>query len=185
MEIPYTGRATVTDIYNGLEITVPSNKPPLFILRAIGGVAFIVVFSFLVLRPKITAMQGQHIDGFTIFGGCMMAFVLLVTLYQGWWLLAGKEVITVADGVLAITKKGALSKTIRYDLHEAKDFRAVKEDEIVNDRRWSTIAYTWGVARQGTIKFDYGVDTIQFGDLLSQPEGEYILKRLRDKKLII
>jgi len=37
----------------------------------------------------------------------------------------------------------------------------------------------------GTIKFDYDiVDTIQFGDWLPQSEGEYILARLRAKKLI-
>jgi hypothetical protein len=36
----------------------------------------------------------------------------------------------------------------------------------------------------GIIKFDYGMETVKFGDRLYQAEGEYILERLRNKKLI-
>jgi hypothetical protein len=184
MEIPTASRATITDIYNGVEIIVPSNKPTFFIVRMLGAIAFAVVFYFFFWRSGPSMTIGQHIDAFTIFVLCVGGLALSLTLYQGWWILAGKEIITVADGVLTITKKGAPAKTISYDLKEAKDFRAVKEDEIINSRDWSNVAYRLKVATQGTIKFDYGVETVQFGDLLSQPEGEYILKKLRDKKLI-
>ena len=45
--------------------------------------------------------------------------------------------------------------------------------------------YVWQVAVKGTIKFDYDVvDIIQFGDWLSEGEANYILERLRAKKLI-
>jgi hypothetical protein len=185
MEIPYTGRATINDLYNGVEIIVPAKKPAFLIFRILAAIAIAATISFVaVRRPEQSIGPTQQIGGFPIFVYCLMGLSMLFTLYHVWWSLVGKEIVTVTDGVLTITKKGALVKTISYDLQEAKDFRAVKEDEIPDDRDLSKVAYRWGVARQGTIKFDYGIETIQFGDLLSQREGEYILKKLRDKKLI-
>jgi hypothetical protein len=183
MEISYAGRATINDIYNGVEIIIPAKKPAVFIIRSLAAIGFAVVFYFFFWRRNPPMAQSPHVDLFTIFVLCLVALGAVFTLYTWWWMLAGKEIVTVADGVLTIEKKGAIAKTNSYDLKEAKDFRAVEENAVYG-RNKSFETYPWVVANHGTLKFDYGVETIQFGDWLSQTEGDYILERLRNKKLI-
>lgn len=184
MEIPYQGRAVINDTYNGIEIIIPAYKPPGFAVRAIGGIGLSAVFIYYFLSLKPAAAQAWHIDGFTIFMFCLVGVGLLFLFYSVWWAVAGKEIVSVADGVLTIEKKNAIEKAVSYDLHPATNFRAVAE-VATNDRgRRFYNGYPWQVAMRGTVKFDYGVDTIQFGDLLTKAEGEYILERLRAKKLI-
>ena len=127
--------------------------------------------------------QSPHVDLFTIFLFCLVGLGTLSLLYSWWWMLAGKEIVTLSDGVLTIEKKGAIAKTNSYDLKEANNFRAVEENAVYG-RNKSFETYPWVVANHGTLKFDYGVETIQFGDWLSQTEGDYILERLQNKKLI-
>jgi hypothetical protein len=184
MEIPYHGRAVITDSFNGLEIIIPAYRPPVFLLRTFGGLGLAAVFVYYIWAVKAPTLQSLQINGFAIVIFCLLGIGLLFLLYALWWAIAGKEVITVAGGVLTIEKKNAIDKAVSYDLHSATNFRSVEEVMVYDRGRQFYSGYPWQVAVKGTVKFDYGVDTIQFGDMLSQAEGETILERLRAKKLI-
>jgi len=184
METPYHGRAVINDSYNGLEIIIPAYRPPVFWVRTVGGLGLSAVFAYYIWAVKAPTLQSLQINGFAIVMFCLVGIGLLFLLYSVWWAIAGKEVVTVAGGVLTIEKKNAIEKAMSYDLHSATNFRSVEEVVVTERGRRFYDGYPWQVAVRGTVKFDYGVDTIQFGDFLSQAEGEYILERLRAKKLI-
>jgi hypothetical protein len=187
MEIPYTGRAIINDFYNGVEITVPAKKNwPLIIFFSfwlcgwLVGMILVPIFSF-------GNANNSAPDGFMILWLCGWTFGGIFAISTWWWYITGKEIITISQGVLTIVKKGSVAKTKSYDLNEAKNFRAYEDfaDDFgfgVGRRRGLTAP--WNVASEGTIKFDYGMETVRFGDKLYQAEGEYILQKLRDKKLI-
>jgi len=185
MEIPYTGRAIINDFYNGVEITVPVKKDWLHIL-------FLSLWLCGWLAGEIfvpTTMSSPASDGgdgvFNVvwIGAWTLGGLFAVTTL--WWNFAGKEIITISQGVLTIVKKGSIAKTKHYDLKEAKNFRAHEEptDDFGFTRR-RRLSAPWNVANRGTIKFDYGMETVKFADQLYQAEAEYILQRLRDKRLI-
>ena len=185
MEQPYGGRAIINDFYNGMDITIPAKKS-----------WFVIVFLCFwlcgwlageIMAPTFFFRSGHNgppdlfsliwICGWTA-GGAFCAATL-------WWNLAGKEIINVSAGVLTITKKGTIAPTKSYDLNEARNFRAWEEpDNGFGSGNRQGLVTPWNVANSGTIKFDYGMQTVKFGDRLYQAEGEYILQRLANKKLI-
>ncbi len=184
MEIPYQGRAVITENYNGIEIIVPAKRNwfilvflSFWLCAWLGAEIFVpmMVFSHdgLVAGFALLWISFWTIGGF--FAGCTW-----------WWNVMGKEVINISQGVLTIVRKGSLSKTKSYDLNEAKNFRAQEDfaDDFAFGRRRRGLMSPWNVASEGTIRFDYGMETVRFGDKLYQAEAEYILQRLRSKKLI-
>jgi len=104
-----------------------------------------------------------------------------------WWSFAGSEVITFSPGVLTIQKKGSISKTKTYDLSQARNFRAVEDPTPefgFHFGRRQSMPMPWNIADKGTIRFDYGLATVKFGDRLYQEEADYILAQLREKGII-
>jgi len=185
MEKPDTGRAIITDIYNGVEIVVPARQSVagwVSALFALGFCIFVSYSTFFSGDPQLSLQQPGGLLMLMVL--VIMAISLIFSLYQLWWSIRGREVVTLADGVLTIEKKHSPEKSISYDLHSAENFRSVR-DVLATGRGQGFInGYPWQLAIHGTVKFDYGVDIIQFGDWLSEAEGEYILTRLRAKKLI-
>ena len=184
MEIPYQGRAVINESFDGVEIIVPA-KRNWFIVAFLSfwlcvwlcAEIFVPTMMFGIdsTAPKLFMLVwfcGWTAGGF--FAGCTW-----------WWNVMGKEVITISRGVLTVVKKGSISKTKSYDLNEAKNFRAQEDfaDDFAFGRRRRGMN-PWNVASEGTIRFDYGMETVRFGDKLYQAEAEYILQRLRAKKLI-
>ena len=123
---------------------------------------------------------------FILFWLCLWAAGGFFAAATGWWNVAGKEIITVAQGSLTILKQGSIAKTKTYDLSEAENFRAEEDfsDDFSFGSRRRGLTLPWNVPSEGTIHFDYGMQTVRFGDKLHKPEGDYILERLRSKKLI-
>lgn len=102
------------------------------------------------------------------------------------WNLAGKEIISIRNGEINISKKAALfSKPKTYALSDAKNFR-VLENANADLTLWGTSrtrnSFSWDTG--GTIGFDYGMKTIKFAGGIEEAEGYHILKKLREKKLI-
>jgi hypothetical protein len=185
MEKPYTGRTTVADLYNGAEIIILPFQQAILWLQAAVFVGFFSLFSYYILFGKATP-GASYRTGYPVYAIYAIIIVGLITVaYSLWWTIKGKEVVTLTDGVLTITKVNSFEKTKSYDMRLATNFRAV-EEEVRRGRNFGRLeGYAWQVAMKGTIRFDYDVvETIQFGDWLPQAEGEYILERLRDKKLI-
>jgi hypothetical protein len=117
-----------------------------------------------------------------------MLVPLLMALFAGltlWWMFAGKELAVFSEGLLTIERKGAIAKTKSYDLTQANNFRVGETYADFGYLLMLRGAYApWTLSKSGTIKFDYGLGTVKFADRLSEAEGNYILERLRAKKLI-
>jgi len=116
---------------------------------------------------------------------CLLMLALMGIAYHIWWTIKGREVVTVAGGMITIAKVNSLEKTESYDLNVVTNFRSV-EEVVRTGRNFSRIeGAAWQVAVMGTVKFDYDIaDVKQFGDWLNEEEGDYIIERLKGKRLI-
>jgi hypothetical protein len=187
METPYHGRAVISQPFNDVVITIPAKKNwALLVFVAIwffgcGAVAFTFPGGFFNHAGK---------DSPDLFMALWTVGVAWACVFIGmicWWSFAGSEVVTFAPGVLTIQKKGSISKTKTYDLSQARNFRAAEDPTPefgFRLGRQQSMPRPWNVADKGTIRFDYGLATIKFGDRLCQEEGDYILEQLREKGVI-
>jgi len=185
MEIPYEGRAIINEYFDGVEITIPVKRNwPLVIILLLWLGRWSFGFFFAVTTVFSGANGGA--DLFLFFWLCIWIAGGFFAAATCRWNVAGKEIVTVSQAVLTIVKKGPIAKTKTYDMNEAQNFRA--EDDFSDDfgfaGRRRGLVLPWNVPSEGTIHFDYGMETIRFGDKLHKPEGDYILERLRTKKLI-
>jgi len=123
-------------------------------------------------------------NAFEIFWLCGWTIGGIFALNMLLWNLIGKEIITVFPSAITIRRTGSIffsNKT--YDLNEAKHFRA--EQNYYQNNYWGNRSTNdFFGQNNGTIKFEYGLKTIKFGDGIDEAEANYILKQLRDKKLI-
>ena len=184
MEIPHIGRAKITDNFDQVEIITPAKRQSYvfgflcFWLCAWLGGEIMVISTLLGDReavPEIFLIL--WLCGWTV-GGCVALRVFI-------WMLLGKEVITTGRGTLTIEKKGALFiRPKTYDLREARNFRVKEDEQYTSD--WGSRGRREGltIADTGTIRFDYGMQTVKFAEGVDAYEAEYLLKKLRDKKIL-
>ncbi|SDR95504.1 hypothetical protein SAMN05216490_0268 [Mucilaginibacter mallensis] len=183
MEIPYTGRATIDEDFGGIEITIPTKKNWFIILFLsfwlcgwLAGEIFVSATAF--------GFWGRGPAPFLIIWLCGWTVGGFFALRTFWWMLMGKEVISAGQGALTIDKKGVFLYRLKtYDLRETKDFRA-REDYFATGPFGFGRSNIFNLDKKGTIKFDYGMQTIMFGEALDEAEANFILQKLRDKKLI-
>lgn len=132
---------------------------------------------------------GEHAAG---PAGFFIAFWLIAWTAGGFmafrfflWNLAGKEIITIGQGIMTIEKKGALLvKPKTYDLNEVKNIRAQEDSSNVigpfgGYRRNGFIK----VGDGGTIRFDYGLQTVKFANGIDEAEARFILEKMKAKGL--
>jgi len=178
MESPKTGRATISEGFNSLQITIPAKKNYLMIVMPV-----ISIGMFFVIVPADFFKNMQHDSFFVFFGILWLVVGLSTVLRTVFWTLAGKEVIKAEDGTITIQRKGdLLSRTRSYNLSEACNFRAEENNSAENNNVLNN--FTSDFKGIGTICFEYGVKTIRFGEGLSQAEGNYIIQKLKDKNLV-
>ena len=105
------------------------------------------------------------------------------TLY---WMIFGKEIITINQGKLEIEKKGEfLANSKSYDLSIAKEFEIVKT--VSPDLGFfgnSQGNNPFMSNKMGTLQFDYGLKTIRFGVGIDEAEGRFLLDKFISKGLI-
>lgn len=189
METPFAGLGLIDERLDGFELQIPAKKSwstvvflAVWLCAWLGG----EIFALRNLLLKSAAGSGFPdlfllfwIAGWTV-GGFFAVRVLV-------WNLVGKEIISARDNVLILNKKGLLfyrSKT--YSLADAKNFRAeepIKSYHNISGNKRS--ADMLNMNNSGTIKFDYGMQTIRFGESLTEEEANYILEKLRSKKMIV
>jgi hypothetical protein len=183
METPYPGKAIIDERFDGIEIIVPVQKT--------SQIAFLIIWLCAWLAGEVFVLPeilGSGKSGppelFSIIWVIGWTIGGLFTIRMLIWYLIGKEIIKVGQGVLVIQKKGALFyKTKTYNLIEAKNFRA--QEELVNPNViGNNRSNPWKLDDKGTIKFDYGMKTIKFGDSLYEAEANAIIEKLRSKRLI-
>jgi hypothetical protein len=180
IEQPYSGRATITDNFSGIELIIPAKKNwfvvPFLCFWLIGWTVGIVMVSKTMFSVAKSGPPLLFLIVWTTMwtlGGCAVIYYLV-------WSLFGKEIITVGNGLLTITKKGAMfSKPKNYDLAYISNMIA-KEQPLYTQGRNNFRT----MMNRGTICFEYGMKTIRFGDALDEAEARHIIELLRTKKLI-
>lgn len=183
MEKPSTGRATIIDTLRGLEISIPAKRNG-FIVVFLGfwlcGWAMGEIFAIGGVSGLFGEERGPGLFLLFWLGGWTVGGFFAIRTF--FWNLRGREVITVESGLLTVDMKGALFvKTKTYDLNEAKCFR-VQEDEASawGNRRNNSLAINNG----GTIRFDYGMQTVKFAGGIDEAEAKMLLRQLKNKNLL-
>jgi hypothetical protein len=101
------------------------------------------------------------------------------------FMLLGKEIIEAGQGTISIRNQALffLSPKV-YDLNEVKHVRGVEEFSMYNGfqfgRRQRGVFSNFN---SGTVKFDYGLKTVRFGNDLDEAEARHIIERLKSKKI--
>ncbi len=185
MEQPYKGRAIIQDNFTDLQIIIPTKKNwfiILFIGAWLGGWLFGEVFAI----GAVTGLLGGNPAGFFILfwliGWTVGGFFALRMFL---WNLKGQEIITVGQGILSIDKKGILFyKPKVFDLNEVKNIR-VQEDNLGYGGLFGGRRNDFGGFNlSGTIRFDYGLQTVKFAGGLDEAEAKSIIQKLKDRHLL-
>lgn len=185
MEKPYEGRAIVRDNYGTMDIVIPV-KRQIFVVLFLGfwlcgwllgeGFAIGALFGFSSFGGGeifVTLFMGVWLAGWTVGG--------LFAMRVFFWLLIGREVITVGQGKITISKKGMLFKKPKtYDLNEVKNM-SVEELASVGNFSYGRRNSFAAMMNNGIISFDYGLKTVRFAGGIDAAEGKHILKEMRRK----
>ncbi|TWI80560.1 hypothetical protein IQ13_3238 [Lacibacter cauensis] len=188
MEKPYNGQAILNDTFNELEIIIPTKKNWLIIVFLGAWLGGWTMGEFLAIRMLIGSIAESmgFVNLFLLFWLCgwtVGGFFALKTLL---WNLIGKEIITVGEGRLTIVKMGSLlSKPKTYDLHAVKNLRVNEEGQqdygaFFGGRN----SFAGMTSSTGTIRFDYGFKTIKFASGIDEAEANFIIGKLKSKRLI-
>lgn len=183
MEMPYKGRASINDSLTFIEITIPAKRN--WFLTTFMGVWLIgwlvgEFFAISVLAKNQVMQAGGlfmlvWLTGWTV-GGYFIARVFL-------WKLAGREIIIIGQGQMSLDRKWLLffRKKI-FNLKEVRDIRVNDSFYLLNEdlRQYSFRSFK----SDGTIKFDYGLQTIGFAADIDAAEAKYILKMLKEKHYV-
>ncbi|TFF40357.1 hypothetical protein [Mucilaginibacter psychrotolerans] len=183
METPYGGRAIINDDFDRIEIIIPGKKNYFILLFFcvwlvgwfFGETSAMGMFGH---QGAIDLFMIVWLTGWTIGG----VFVVCTILFM----LLGKEIIQSGQGTITIRNKALffLSPKV-YDLNEVKHVRAAEEFSMYNSfqfgRRRSGLMSNFN---SGTIKFDYGLKTVKFGNDLDEAEARHIIEILKKKRLL-
>ncbi len=185
MESPYSGQAILNDSFDEFKIIIPTKKQWFYILFSAVWLGFWAMGEAFAIRTFGSPLnQNVGLGGlfmlFWLCGWTIGGFFVIKSLF---WNLIGKEVITFERGQVVIARKGLLlSRPKTYDLKEVKKIR-VKEENTYNEI-WSR-KNNFIETNSGTIWFDYGMKTVRFGSGIDEAEANFILDKLKLKKLLV
>lgn len=188
MEKPYKGRATFNESFDAFEVIIPTKKNWFLILFLgvwLGGWAAGETFAIGALTSQI--LDGEGFDKVFIFLWlCAWTVGGFFAMKTFWWNLIGKEAITFKQGQVTIAKKGSLfSRPKTYDLREVKKIRAKEEESIFGSPFGGKTNMSAMNSQGGTLRFDYGLQTVKFGIGLSEAEANFILDTLKSKRILL
>lgn len=182
---PFVGKAIIKETYSGYKIEIPAPRNwfvIIFMTAWLGGWGMGWIFAFTSIISEIGAPTG--VDLFLLFwltGWTVGGFFVIKTLY---WMILGKEIITIQDGQLQITRKGdVFGKSKTYDLGHAENFevRTTAQFSFFNQNHENN---PFMISKLGTLQFDYGLKTIRFGIGIDEAEGRFLLDKFKSKELI-
>jgi len=183
---PFVGKAKIKDIINGYKIEIPAPRNwfvIIFMTAWLGGWAMGWFFAFTsIVQDFSNGWDGINffllfwLTGWTVGG----AFVIKTLT----WMILGKEIITIKNGQLEIIRKGdILSQPKSYDLNTATNFE-VKKTPAFSYLNNSAGRNPWNNSSLGTLQFDYGMKTINFGIGIDEAEAKFLLEKFKSKNLI-
>lgn len=190
-EQPALPRYTSENTGFSLKITIPSKKNWFVILFlgfwltmwAVGEVAVGAGIIIEVIKMLIKGNFAELVFE-SLFGGFFMVIWLAIwtaiggfALYTWLWNINGTEAIEVSGESIQITHRVfSFGKPKEYTVGHIKDIRTVP---IHSNGIWGfrLARFTWGVP-PGTLAFDYGAKTINFGSGCEEAEAKMILKEI-------
>jgi hypothetical protein len=180
MERPSKGRAVITDTVGGIEIVIPAKRNwfiIIFMCAWLGG----WFFGETTALASLSSGSGNLFLLFWVIGWTVGGIFAVRAVI---WLLAGREIITIQHGQLTVAKRGALFVRDKvYDTDEIERIRVQEESELGgwnNSRRSDFLNMSSG----GTIRFDYGLQTVKIASGIDEAEGYHVLQRIRQGQLL-
>jgi hypothetical protein len=177
VEEPYTGRARIDRLSDGLQIVIPVARQWVMI-----AIISIIVVSWI---TSIPAFEGFAFSGDLLrerlFSLVSLLFYILgsaLGIQYLIWLIAGKEIITAENGLLTIRHTKLLLYRPKTYALDALSGLGIDEGQVLSDS--TSMAPGGG----GVIRFDYGMKTIRFGQNIDEAEGRYIIRELLDAGLV-
>lgn len=163
-------RSTTRQTVSGPEISIPAKFHLFtFLFLSIWLVlwAFGQYFGWRTLSTRLEASTALWFAGWTFAGG----FALYVWL----WMIAGREIISLRPGVLAIRRSLLGYVRVReYDLRHVSNLR-VDPEPYDAEYPGGALLYWFGA---GPIAFDYAGRTIRFAGGVNEPEAHEIVALL-------
>ncbi|RWY52243.1 hypothetical protein [Mucilaginibacter gilvus] len=184
METPYGGRAIITDNFDKVEIVIPGKKN-YFILLFFS----VWLVGWFFGETSVTRTRGiaAGTDLFLIVWLCGWTLGGIFVVSTILFMLLGKEIIEAGQGTISIRNRALffLSPQV-YDLNEVKHVRALEEFSIYNGFQFGRREQKGFLSNynSGTVKFDYGLKTVKFGNDLDEAEARHIIERLKGKKIL-
>lgn len=191
-EQPALPRYTSENTGFSLKIIIPSKKN-WFIIIFLGfwltfwAVAEVGVGGGMLVGVIQMLFEGKFLELLVegLFGGLFMLiwFTLWTVgggfaLYTWFWNMTGKKVIEVTGESVQIAHRiFSFGKPKEYTVSHIKDLRTVP---TIWHGLWSfrrATRFTWGVP-PGTLAFDYGAKTVNFGSGCEEAEAKMILKEI-------
>ncbi|QHS54823.1 hypothetical protein GWR56_04405 [Mucilaginibacter sp. 14171R-50] len=182
MEIPYSGRAIITEHFDKVEIIIPSKKRMflvLFFCVWLCGWVFGEATAIAEVSKSGTdnLFMMVWLAGWTVGG--------FFAMYSLWVMVAGKEFIEVGQGVIAVKNQALFFMPEKvYDLKEVKNIRIEEPQEEKNYGFGHKNVFNPNLTNMGTIRFDYGMKTIKFGNGIDEAEAKYIVDKLKSKRIL-
>ncbi len=181
MEIPKKGVATIKQDFNELIITIPAQKNWLVIVFSsiwMVGWFFGETFAISMLFSSDTPIFANLFILFWLTFWTLGGFMIVFNIF---WMLFGKEVITFQRQSLKIARKiGELGRSKEFDLKQIKFFSEnsfYTPNAFIRQKRnrsLKSLDFT-----RGALKFDYGMETFYFAKGISQAEAKKIVEKLK------
>ncbi|UTW61526.1 hypothetical protein KFE98_16130 [bacterium SCSIO 12741] len=180
---PANGRAEIIENTNSLQITIPSRKNWFLI-------PFLGFWSMGWLMGEITVI-GALFSSTTPF--VAKAFMLvwlgawtvggMFALYGLSWMLTGREVIRLENGILTIEKRvTGYSRSRGYELGSVANM-AINPSADLGVFNYYNKWNSFGL-KGGKIKFSYGMQTVKFANDIDEAEARMILDKLKANSLL-
>jgi len=185
-EQPALPRYTSENTGASLKITIPSKKNWLvisyfsfFLMILVAGETFIGVLyvKFIIDSLSKELDFGPAFDAMMVVNLLIMTFIGGITLYTWLWHVNGRDILEISAKSIQITRRIlSFGKPKEYIVQQVKDLRVVPVAEnVVWSIRHTRIA--WGIP-PGTLAFDYGAKTVNFGSGCEEAEAKMILKEI-------
>lgn len=185
MEKPYSGRTTVNERTQSLEIIIPAKRNwGTLIFISFWLIGWLLGFLF-VLASLLGLFESDNEGGFSYFFrlfwivGWAIGGVFAIKYW--WWMLNGQEVIKIQNNRLTHHKQGALFlKPKEYGLRDVKDIRL--GFNVPKTDMKEIISNAWNHNSKGScICFDYGMKTINMAHEIDEAEIKVLLEKIKMK----
>ena len=175
---PRRPRAAVTDEDACLIVRIPVRGP--WWLRGIFVPAWLVGWGAAAFAEARTLLFGHSSHrGFLALWLAVWLPIGALALVGWLWMVAGYEEARADATALEIRQGiGRWFRTRRYAADEVRDLRV--SPPTASDSAPGRVLRYWGIGA-GAIAFDYGADTIRFGQGISEAEAKELVRRLDER----